>query len=204
MKKVFLMAIVLLNYSCITAQQNEIKLETKYGSDNKEILDILRFEGIETVYLKFSGKPLKGKNYVLRIKEFTNGKLVKVDTIINSKKSEFVPAINSELFELKYFVKTRLDNVIKMTIRTPRFSVTKKYDVKKTEDTYALHDFLGSKKHLLIKEGKPTYVLGYFLPYLRPGGFKSYCDVSGSKFKPEEWGEKLGVPNYFLIEITFE
>lgn len=204
MRNLFLIAIVFFNYGCITAQQNQIKLQTNYGSENKEILDILRFEGIETVHLKFSGKTLKGKNYILKIKEFSNGNLVKIDTIINSKKSEFVPPINSEIFELKYFVKTRLDNVIKMTIRTPRFSVTKKYDIKKSEDTYALHDFLGSKKHLSIKVGKPTYILGYFLPYLRAGGFKSYCDVSGSKFKPEEWGDKLGVPNYFLVEMSFE
>jgi hypothetical protein len=204
MKKVFLIAIVLLNYSCITAQQNEIKLETNYGSKSKEILDILRFEGIETVHLKFSGKHLNGKTYVFLIKEFSNGKLDRLDTIINSKKNEYISAINSEKFELKYFVKTRLDNVIKMTVRAPRFSVTRKYNVKKSEDNYALHDFLGSKKSLPIKVGKPTYVLGYFLPYLREGGFKSYCDVSGSKFKPEEWGEKLGVPNYFLIEVMFQ
>lgn len=204
MKKIFLIAIVLLNYGCITAQQNEIKLETTYGSNSKEILDILRFEGIETVHLKFSGKSLQGKDYTLLIKEFSNGSLVRLDTVINSKKSAYIPSIDSEKFELKYFVKTRLDNVIKMTIRAPRFSVTRKYDIKKSEDTYALHDFLGSKKSLSIEAGKSTYVLGYFLPYLREGGFKSYCDVSGSKFKPEEWGEKLGVPNYFLVEVIFE
>lgn len=204
MKKIFLIAIVLLNYGCITAQQNEIKLETTYGSKNKEILDIIRFQGIETVHLKFSGKNLKGKDYTLLVKEFSNGSLVRLDTLINSKKSTYISSIKSETFELKYFVKTRIDNVIKMTVRAPRFSVNRKYDVKKTEDNYALHDFLGSKKYLPVKVGDPTYVLGYFLPYLREGGFKSYCDVAGSEFEPEEWGKKLGVPNYFLIEVIFE
>lgn len=204
MKKLFFLAVALICYSWATAQQNEIKLTAQYGAKNKEVFELMRFEGIESNLLTFSGKNLKNKDYKLLLKEYTNGILSKTDTLIDSKSSEYIPKIETDSLQLKFFFKTINKNEVKMHIKAPRFTITKKYDIKKPEDEYALHDFLGNKASLSIKIGKPTYVLGYFLPYLHKGGFKSYCDVSGSKYQPEEWGKKLGIPNYFLIEVLFE
>jgi len=84
------------------------------------------------------------------------------------------------------------------------FSVTKNYQIKKPKDDYALHDFLNGSKPLQIEIGKPTYILGYFLPYIdKKTGWKKYCDVVGSKQKPDDWGKTFNIPNYFLIEILF-
>lgn len=204
MKKLLFLAVALICYSWTTAQQNEIKLTSQYGAKNKEVFELMRFEGIESNLLTFSGKELKGKNYTLLLREFTNGVLTETDTLIDSKSSEYIPVIKTDSLKLNFFFKTENNNTVKMHIKAPRFTITKKYDIKKSEDEYALHDFLGSKASLSIKKGKPTYVLGYFLPYLHKDGFKSYCDVSGSEYKPEEWGEKLNIPNYFLIQVLFE
>lgn len=203
MKK-FIILLPFLFHILAIAQQNEIRLSTNYGSKNKEIHDILRFQEIETTKLTFSGKQLKGKDYIFLVKEFTNGRLAKTDTLLNSKSSKYIKKVEKEKFSLKYFVKTENKTSVKMSFIFPRFSITRKYDIKKPKDEYALHDFLGNKKGLIIPKGKPSYVLGYFLPYLhKKSGFKSYCDVSSSKFKPEDWGKKLGIPNYFLIQIMF-
>lgn len=204
MKKLLFLAVALICYSWTTAQQNEIKLTSQYGSKNEEVFELMRFQGIESNLLTFSGKELKGKNYKLLLKEYTNGVLSNTDTLTDSKSSEYIPKIKTDSLKLKFFFKTVNNNAVKMHIKAPRFTITKKYNVKKLEDEYALHDFLGNKASLSIKIGKPTYVLGYFLPYLHKGGFRSYCDVSGSEYKPEEWGEKLNIPNYFLIEVLFE
>lgn len=206
MNKQLIYLLITFSSFVVKAQEKTILLTTNYGSDNVEINDILRFQGIETNLLTFKGKGLKGKDYILLIKEFSNGSLTKIDTVVNSKSSNYISSIKADEFKIKYFVKTEKQGKgIKMLFKMPRFSITKNYAVKKSEDDYALHDFLGSKNHFIIKSDTPTYVLGYFLPYLRKdgSGFKSYCDVSGSKYKPEEWGEKLGIPNYFLIEIAF-
>ena len=92
-----------------------------------------------------------------------------------------------------------------MTFMFDRFSTTKYYDIKTSEDSYALHDFLGNEKSIPIEVKKATYILGYFLPYLdKESGWKKYCEVSGSKILPEEWGSTFNIPNYFLVEILFE
>lgn len=185
------------------AQQNEIQLKTNYGSDNKEIHELLRFEGIETINLKFSGKTLKGKDYTILIKEFTNGTLSKIDTL-SSSENNYLQPIDTTIFKFKFFVKTQLDNTIKMTSIFDRFSTTKRYDIKKNNDSYALHDFLNGNKSLKIEIGKPTYILGYFLPYLdKKTGWKKYCEVAGSEHNPENWGTVFNISNYFLIEILF-
>lgn len=204
MKKLLFLAVALICYSWATAQQNEIKLTSQYGAKNKEVFELMRFQGIESNLLTFSGKELKGKNYTLLLKEYTNGVLSKTDTLIDSKSVSFIPKIQTDSLKMKFFFKTENDNVVKMHIKFPQFTVEKKYEVKKQDSEYALHDFLGSKPFLPIKIGYSTYALGYFLPYELPDGGKSYCDVSGSKYKPEKWGEKLNIPNYFLIQVLFE
>lgn len=189
----------------MTAQQKEINLQAIYGSKNKDIHQLLRFEGIETVELKFSGKQLIGKEYTILIKEFSNGNLSKVDTLISSKKDQYLEPIDSSFFKFKFYVKTQLNNTIKMTSIFDRFSITKIYDIKKPKNSYALHSFLKGSAPLEIRSGKPTYVLGYFLPYIdKKSGWKKYCDVSGSKHNPEDWGKVFSIPNYFLVQVVLD
>lgn len=205
MKKLWSIAAAFICFSTLNAQQKEISLTTNFGSENKETQDILRFQDIETTSLKFKGDALKDKNYTILVKEFTNGSLGKTDTIMNSKTYEYVPAIDSDSFNFKFFVKTELNNKVKMTFMFDRFSSTKYYDIKATEDAYALHDFIADAKELTIESKKATYVLGYFLPYVdKESGWKKYCEVSGSKYSPEEWGTAFNIPNYFLVEILFD
>jgi len=205
MRKMAILVVAFLCFNSLTAQQNEIILNTEYGSDNKEIHELLRFEGIEIIDLKFSGQGLKGKDYTLLIKEFTNGALSKTDTLISSIQDSYLQPIDTEAFRFKYFVKTQLDNTVKMTSIFERFSTTKLYNIKKTEDSYALHDFLNGSKPMPIEIGKSTYILGYFLPYLeKETGWKKYCEVVGSKYSPDDWGKVYNIPNYFLVEVLFE
>lgn len=55
-----------------------------------------------------------------------------------------------------------------------------------------------------IKDNGLTTIMGYFLPYIdKETGWKKYCEVSGSKYAPEERGSVFDIPNYFLIQIEF-
>ncbi|MET2986411.1 hypothetical protein [Aureibaculum conchae] len=203
MKTKLIFSIVLLSF-LISPAQKRIELTTDYGSKNKDIYEALRFQGVEVINLKFSGENLKNKGYTLLLKEFNNGALSNIDTLISTKKDPYLQLIGSDTFKFNFYVKTQLDNTIKMSAIFDRFSVTKKYQIKKPKDDYALHDFLDGSKRLQIEEGKPTYILGYFLPYIdKKTGWKKYCDVAGSKHKPDEWGKVFNIPNYFLIDILF-
>ncbi|WP_299892168.1 hypothetical protein [uncultured Lacinutrix sp.] len=199
-----ILALVFISYVNVSAQQKEIQLKTKYGSNNKEVHDLLRFQDIEVIDLKFTGEELKGKNYRLLVKEFTNGILAKTDTIISSKADSYLTPIDSTVFQFKFYVKTELNNVVKMESQFNRFSTTKRYDIKASKDNYALHDFVKSNS-LKIESNKPIYIMGYFLPYLdKKTGWKKYCDVAGSKYDPEDWGKVFNIPSYFLMEILFD
>ena len=205
MKLLTFITLALISFTTICAQEAQLKLSTDFGSDNKEINDFLRFEGTETVKLKFSGKQIKDKDYTLIVKEFTNGSLAKSDTIIDSKKNAYISKISDTIFNFKYYVKTQVDNKVKMTFMFNGFSSTKFYDVKSSEDLYALHDFSGVNTSISIPLESGIYVLGYFLPYLdKESGYKLYCEVSGIKHKPKDWGTVFNIPNYFLVEIKFE
>ncbi len=205
MKTLLLFTAYVLSMGSVIGQFNEIQLETQFGAKNREVFEMMRFDGVQSNLLTFSGKKLKGKNYLLILKEYSNGILSRSDTIINSKASPYISEVMEDTLRFKFFFKTKNQNLVKMHIQAPRFTINKEYDVKKSIDEYALHDFNGGNKFIPIALGKCNYVLGYFLPYLRKGtDFKSYCDVSASPHKPEEWGDKLGLPNYFLVQILFQ
>jgi len=202
--KQLLLAAAITSFSYLSAQKT-VQLQTEYGSKSKEVHELLRFEGIEIIDLNFSGEQLNEKEYTILIKEFTNGSLSKTDTLISSKQASYLQPIEKDSFGFKFFVKTQLDNTIKMMSIFERFSTNRVYNIKAPEDTYALHDFLNGLEPMSIEIGKPTYIMGYFLPYLeKETGWKKYCEVSGSKHHPDDWGTMFNIPNYFLIEITFE
>jgi len=205
MRNLILLVVAFICFSTLNAQKNDIKLQTKYGSDNKELHDLLRFQEVETIKLTFTGEDLKGKNYRLLVKEYTNGSLAKSDTIMDSSRFDYIPGISDSIFEFKYYVKTQTNNTIKMNFMFDRFSTPKLYDIKASNDKYALHDFLKTTDPMSIQANTKTLIMGYFLPYIdEETGWKKYCDVSGSEHKPEDWGTAFNIPNYYLIEIEFE
>ncbi len=205
MKQIILPIIAGFFINQTISQNKGITLETDYGSDNIEIRDLLRAEGIETDVFKFKGNDLKGKNYKILVKEFTNGSLSNIDTIIDSKSNDYIKPLDQAFFNVKLYVKTQIDNTVKMSFTFDRFFSSKTYDIKHVSDNYALHDFTGGTKDMVVPVGKPTYIGTYFLPYHdEETGYKMYCQVSNSKYKPEEWGRVFNVSNYFLIEAQFE
>ncbi|WP_431135013.1 hypothetical protein [Psychroserpens mesophilus] len=205
MKNLMVLAVTFIGFSMLNAQNSDIKLYTKYGSDHKELHDLMRFQDVETIKLTFTGNDLKGKHYRLLVKEYTNGSLAKIDTIIDSGQHDYVSVINDTIFEFKYHVKTQINNTIKMNFKFDRFSSPRLYNIRASEDKYALHDFLKSSDPMPVELNAKTLIMGYFLPYIdKVSGWKKYCDVSGSEYKPEEWGTVFDIPNYYLIEIIFE
>lgn len=203
MKTKIIFSLILLS-SLFCSAQKTIDLTTQYGPKDKNIYEAFRFQGIEVINLRFSGENLKNKDYTILLKELNNGVLSNIDTLISTKKDPYLQLIDSDSFKFNFYVKTQLDNTIKMSAIFDGFSVTKNYQIKKPKDDYALHDFLNGSKPLQIEIGKPTYILGYFLPYIdKKTGWKKYCDVVGSKQKPDDWGKTFNIPNYFLIEILF-
>jgi len=212
MKIIKILAIALTCFGAIQAQQKDLdfkrpfglKMETEYSSENEEIRDILSFEGIDYMKIKFLGKALKGKSYHLTVKEIWDGKIVSDTTVLDSKNlgiKEF-ETLKDSILSMKVISKLTNDDQLKLTFQFPRFRVTKKYDAIKTDD-YSLRN-LADESNLKIGYNKKFYLLAYILPYEREDGSKSWCEVGTAGEDIEKWGEKFGIKHYLLFEMKFE
>lgn len=181
-----------------------LKMISKNSSDNSEIRDILRFEGIEYLKMKFTGKELQNKTYHLTVKEIWDGKIVRDTTVFNSKnvRIEQFQKVNDTTLNFKVISKLIHKNKLRMTFRFAQFEVTKEYDAIDSYD-YSLRNIAEESK-MEIGYDKKFYLLAYILPNIREDGSKSWCDVGTNGANIEKWGEKFGIKHYLLFEMKFE
>jgi hypothetical protein len=199
-----LLGLLLTNVSFGQESANGLKMISDYSSENSEIRDILQFEGIEYLKLKFVGKELKDRSYHLTVKEIWDGKIVRDTTVFNSKTIgiEQFEKVNDTVLNLKIISKLTHKNKLRMTFKFPRFSITKEYDAIDT-DEYSLRNIAEESK-MEIGYNKEFYLLAYILPYEREDGSKSWCEVGTSGKDIEKWGEKFGIKHYLLFEMKIE
>lgn len=183
--------------------QNTIKMTNKYGSDNREIQDIIDFENIYIETLNFEGDLLNGKNYQINLEEYKNGKLTSKNLLFDSSESDYFK-INSNSLSLKFFFKMS-DGKLKVYIKGRKFGTKKSYfNLMNDSDKYALKDFFGEKKEVAINLNKKNAVFAILTPTIHPDGSGSYCEVAQSDIAPEKLGEHFKIPHHFLITINFK
>lgn len=203
-KNILILVCLIFNQLSFGQKAGDLKMISNYSSDNPEIRDLLQFEGIEYLKLKFIGKELKDKSYHLTVKEIWDGKIVRDTTVFDSKTIgiEQFEKVNDTVLHLKVVSKLTSKNKLKMTFKFPRFSITREYDAIETDD-YSLRN-ISEESKMEIGYDKKFYLLAYILPYERKDGSKSWCDVGSSGKDIEKWGEKFGIKHYLLFEMKFE
>ena len=179
---------------------------TSEQTENKELRDILYFEGIEYYKIIFVGEELRNKSYSIRAKEFKDGNLT-LDTLIINTKSIGVPSletINDTILNIRVIAKQTFENKLKIMFNFPGFSTTaREFELIETEDSYSLRN-LAEESNLPINYDESFYLLAYILPYDLGNGFKSYCEVGQNGEDVENWGEKYGIKHYMLFEMKIE
>lgn len=203
MKKTLLLLAAVMFLNAGNFAQSDIKMQNKYGSENIDLLSVLRFEEIGLSKLMFSGDDLKGKNYQISVKRFDKGKLTKTEIVFDSKEDEYFK-IKSDKFVFRVLTKITAEQMAKFDFQFDGFSKAREYKVGKNQRDFAQKDFLGSSKEAAIPLNKSTYILTYMMPYKKKDGSEQYCEVAQSGAKPEEFGTKYAIPTYFLIDIKFE
>lgn len=208
MKKYVLLSMLMLMLisSALFAQNTTsgLKMTSTYGSENGELLDLLRFAGVDLYQIKFSGDDLKGKSYRITVKEFWRGKLKSENKVIDSKDlgDAGLDKINDTTLKMKVISKTTGQGKIKISFIFDRFSNTKAYTALKT-DEYSLRN-LAEESKLPIGYGTQFYLMAVILPYQLPDGSKSWCEVGTNGKDIENWGKKYGIKHYLLFEMKFE
>lgn len=203
MKKTLLLlaTVILLNAGGFA--QSDIKMQNRYGSENIDLLSVLRFEEIGMSKLVFSGEDLKGRDFQISVKQYDKGKLTKTEVVFDSKEDEYF-RIKSDKFVFRVLTKITAERTAKFDFQFDGFSKAREYKVGKNYRGFAQKDFLGSNKEVSIPLNASTYILTFMMPYERKDGSKQYCEVAQSGVNPEEFGTKYAIPTYFLIDIKFE
>ena len=197
--------LALISITNFVFAQDTIKVTNNYGSENREIQDLIDFENIYIEKLNFEGEKLKGKQYEINLQEFVNGKLISVSKLFDGSESDYFK-IASDKESLKFFF-SMTDGNLKTYIRGQKFGSKKSYfKLNDESDKYALKDFFGSKSELNIdinsKQEIPIFAI--ITPTIHKDGSGSYCEVVQSNVKPENLGEHFNIPHYFLVTIRFK
>ena len=198
--KILFAFIILTNFAFA---QNTVKMTNNYGSQNRDIQDVIDFENIYIEQLNFESENLKGKSYQINLEEYKNGKLIKTSNLFDGSETDYFK-IDSTTESLKFFFKLS-DGKLKTYIRGKKFGSKKSYfKLSSDSDKYALKNFFGSKQELSIDLQRKNAVFAIITPTIHEDGSGSYCEVAQSEISPEKLGEHFKIPHYFLITITFK
>lgn len=178
----------------------EIKLETQYGSNNKEISEILLFEGLDKREVKFVSNELKNKHFKIFVKHIWDGKITKTETLIDTYKDYKQSIINDDTLHFSVLAKKFSQNQLKVMFNFKPFSIHKMYDATESSE-YSFR--ILADKNIKIEFGKPFPLFAYILPYEKDG-WKLYCAVDSSGKNVENWGKEFGIKHYIIYEMIFD
>jgi hypothetical protein len=197
--KLLLTFLLLLVFQFALGQMEpaDIKMISEYGSNNSETTSILQFQNIDYFRVKFVGKNLKEKYFAMYCKEIWDGKVKKVDTLIDSKTNGRIGQIREDTLTLAVFG-TRADDKLKLFFKFPMVGLSRKYDALISDD-YSLRD-IGTD--MVISNNTAFPAFAYILPY-EEDGWKMYCAVAQSGAKVEDWGKRFKIKHYLIFEMKF-
>jgi len=202
MRTLLVLLIIFISSTSAFCQENErLKFESKSYSENTEITDILKFEGIQYVNLKFSSDQLFDKSYCITVKEIWNGKLKDENTIVNSNDFpvENLKTIKDSILNFRVIAKRTDDNKLKMTFNFPVMSTTQIFDAINS-DSYSLRVIAHQNEYNF---GEKFYLMTYMLPYEKDN-FQYYCAVEQSGKDILTWGKEYGIKHYLIFEMEIK
>lgn len=179
------------------SETSNIIMKTEYGSKNKELRELLRFENIDHYNVVFSGKELKGRNFSLISKTYLDGVNTNIDTIVNSKQTGD-PRIASDSLSFSVTGK-KMEGRLKVFFKFQGQGNERYFEAIQSDD-YSMRDIGVDWK---IKVGDPFPAFAYILPYER-NGQKMYCEVDKHGKDINSWGAKFGIKHYIIFEIKFD
>jgi len=170
---------------------------------NSDIQELLDFENINYLKIKFSGKKLVGKKYALTVKEIWKGKVKSESEILNSENFPFEDwkKINDTILEISIISKLSKKKNLKMVFKTPRVKIMKNFKATNSNN-YHFTDLIDSNRKK-ISLGNKFYLLSNALMYEYDGTFRSFVGGinNGDVLK---WGEKYGIKHYLIFEMKIE
>ena len=147
--------------------------------------------------MNFEGETLKGKSYQIALEEYIEGRLSHTTMLFDGTESDYFK-ISSSKEAVKFFFKFRWRQTEEYSFEGNRFGSKKSYfRLSGDYEKYALKDFFGNKKELLVSGSSKTSIFAIITPTIHKDGSASYCEVVQANEKPEKLGERFKIPHYF-------
>ena len=186
----------------LPADESIIEVRIDNSLESEEMQTLFEFENINQSEFSFKGESIKGKFYVIRMKEFLNGELIKTETLFDERGNEY---FRVDTTETSFKLLTKVEqNDIKVWIRGNGFGSKQSYfPTTKDNGRYVAKDFFGGQKVLKENSKEAFEIMSIITPNRNEDGSGSYCRVAQSEIDPEEFGNVFNIPHYYLIEIEF-
>ncbi len=167
---------------------------------SKELLEFFRFENIDYFKMKVLGEDIKDQYFLLTSDEYWDKKLVKSDTLIDTKKIGFKNG--KDTLAINIMSKKTAPDTVKFQFIFPGFSVTQKFRAT-VRDDYSLRNITCNGRQQSFLRDKSFNLLVYSLPYQDPKkpGSSFYCELTREGTPPEEWGDVFGVEHYIVFKF---
>lgn len=191
-----------LSQAQVKADTATISVSIKNGVEDEDLQTLFYFENVNQTEFFFKGEAIKGKYFVLRMKEFLNGELINTSVLFDERGTEYFK-IDSTATSFKLLTKIGRDD-IKVWMKWGRVGSKKVY-LGTTNDNgkYVSKDFFGSQKVLKENAKDSFHIMSIITPNRNPDGSGSYCRVAQSEIDPEDFGTEFNIPHYYLVEIEF-
>ena len=202
MRTLLILLLTIRSSTVVFCQKTKkFKFESKSYSENTEITDIFKFEGIQYVNLKFSSNQLFDKSYRITVKEIWDGELKNEKTIVNTIDFpvENLKTIKDSILSFRVIAKRTDDSKLKMTFNFPLMSTTQKFDAINS-DAYSLRVIAQQNEYSF---GEKFYLMTYMLPYEKDN-FQYYCAVEQSDKNILTWGKEFGIKHYLIFEMEIK
>jgi len=186
----------------INSEKSIIEVSIKNGVEDQDLQTFFQFENISQTEFSFNGDAIKGKFFIVKVKEFLDGELTETSVLFDERGNDYFK-IDSTQTSFKLLNKIENDEM-KFWIKGQRFGSKQGYfPTTKLNGEYAVKDFFGAKKLLKEDANEPFYLQAVITPNRNPDGSGSYCKVAQSEILPEEFGKEFNIPHYYLVEIEF-
>ena len=197
----------LIILSALTAQilygQNTVKMTAEIGTKNKDVYELMLFQGVSSDLLTFTSPEIKGKYHQINIEEYKNGVLVSTKCLFEGNDSEYFK-IDSTTTSLKFFSEIENNKLKTFIIGKKFYSRKETFSLEEGYGNYVTKNFLGINKFLNVPLKGSFPILAIITPTKHKDGSGSYCEVAQSEVIPNKYWEKFNIPHYFIITMEFK
>lgn len=204
LKFIFTISIILLWVISNAQTTDSVEVKSSYGSKIGEVQLLMDLDHIDFYKVYFKRNKFPTSYLLLTTKEYWNGQVKKVDTLLTVERAREHLKINESdsVSTLSLITKPHNDSVL-FSFNFLGINLKRTYR-RMNSDFYSLRDGIMSFDRFRktpVDKTVPLFV--YSMPYQDPNypDMLFYCALGADGVPPDKWWEKYKVKHYIVVEM---